>query len=261
VMASQALRRFASAVPRAPPCVKILPEVADALSSGRPVVALESTIVAHGMPYPQNLELAKDVSRILRNKGVTPATIAIKNGVFRAGLHPDELENLSKAGEEGRAIKCSTRDLPLVASKHRHNMSHSEENTQWGATTVAATMRLAHVAGISTFVTGGTGGVHRGGELSLDISTDLIELSRTPVVVISAGVKSILDVKRTLEVLETFAVPTGTWQSNEFPAFFSPKSGVKSPAIFENASDVASAYLTGRELGMKNGMLVVRRIL
>lgn len=118
-------------------------------------------------------------------------------------------------------------------------------------------MRLAHAAGISTFVTGGTGGVHRGGEKSLDISTDLIELSRTPVVVVSAGVKSILDVKRTLEVLETFAIPTGTWQSDDFPAFFSPISGVKSPIKFDNATDVASAYLIGKELGMTNGMLVV----
>eukprot|EP00970_Alexandrium_tamarense_P005775 scaffold940_cov201-Alexandrium_tamarense.AAC.5 len=182
------------------------------------VVALESTIVAHGMPYPQNLELAKDVSQILRSKGVVPATIAIKDGVFKAGLHPDEMINLAKAGEEGRAVKCSTR--------------------------------------IATFVTGGTGGVHRGGELSLDISTDLIELSRTPVVVVSAGVKSILDIRRTLEVLETFGVPTGTWQSDEFPSFFSPTSGVQSPARFEDAMDVACAYLAGRDLGMTNGMLV-----
>ncbi|EED95755.1 predicted protein, partial [Thalassiosira pseudonana CCMP1335] len=222
--------------------VRLLPEVAEALRLGRPVVALESTIVAHGMPYPQNLELAKDVSQILRSKGVVPATIAIKDGVFKAGLHPDEMINLAKAGEEGRAVKCSTRDLPL--------------NVQWGATTVAATMRLAHSAGIATFVTGGTGGVHRGGELSLDISTDLIELSRTPVVVVSAGVKSILDIRRTLEVLETFGVPTGTWQSDEFPSFFSPTSGVQSPARFEDAMDVACAYLAGRDLGMTNGMLV-----
>ena len=131
-------------------CIKILPEVAHALNTGKPVVALESTIVAHGMPYPQNLELAKDVSQILRNKGCVPATIAIKNGIFRAGLHPDELEDLALAGEEGRAIKCSTRDLPLVAS----NQSCEENVVQWGATTVAATMRLAHLSGISTFVTG-----------------------------------------------------------------------------------------------------------
>ena len=201
--------------------VKVLPEVARALETGRPVVALESTIVAHGMPYPQNIELAKEVSSILRERGVIPATIAVKDGIFRAGLEQDELENLAKAGEENRAIKCSSRDLPLMASNITTQQS-SDETVQWGATTVAATMRLAHAANINTFVTGGTGGVHRGGELSLDISTDLIELSRTPVIVVSAGVKSILDVKRTLEVLETFGVPVGAWQSDEFPAFFSP---------------------------------------
>ena len=234
--------------------VKVLPEVARALESGRPVVALESTIVAHGMPFPQNIELAKEVSNILRERGVIPATIAVKDGIFRAGLEPDELENLAMAGEENRAIKCSTRDLPLMASIS--NMRRSDETVHWGATTVAATMRLAHAANISTFVTGGTGGVHRGGELSLDISTDLIELSRTPVIVVSAGVKSILDVKRTLEVLETFAVPVGAWQSDEFPAFFSPSSGVKAPSRFDDAMSVASAYISGRELGMDSGMLV-----
>ena len=150
----QAFRRryYSSATATSSSCIKILPEVAHALNTGKPVVALESTIVAHGMPYPQNLELAKDVSQILRNKGCVPATIAIKNGIFRAGLHPDELEDLALAGEEGRAIKCSTRDLPLVASNHR--TSCEENNVQWGATTVAATMRLAHLSGISTFVTG-----------------------------------------------------------------------------------------------------------
>ncbi|KAL3764590.1 hypothetical protein ACHAWU_001498 [Discostella pseudostelligera] len=260
--AFQTLRKFTTtATPKFRPhstipssCIKILPEVADALSNGQPVVALESTIVAHGMPYPQNLNLAKDVSKILREKGVVPATIAVKNGVFRVGLQPDEMENLALAGEEGRAMKCSTRDLPLV-SVTGVRLS-SEEKVQWGATTVAATMWLAHAAGISTFVTGGTGGVHRGGELSLDISADLIELSRTPVVVVSAGVKSILDMERTLEVLETYGVPTGTWKSDEFPAFFSPMSGVKSPARFDCALDVAAAYLACRNLGMSCGMLV-----
>jgi len=136
-------------------CVKILPEVSKALSSNQPVVALESTIIAHGMPYPQNLELANDISQILRDRGCIPATIAIKNGIFRAGLHSDEMEDLALAGMKGRAVKCSTRDLPLVASKQRHNTSSSGEScSQWGATTVAATMRLAHLAGISTFVTG-----------------------------------------------------------------------------------------------------------
>ncbi len=236
--------------------VKVLPEVASALKSGRPVLALESTIVAHGMPFPQNIELAKEVSHILRERGVIPATIAVKDGVFRAGLEPDELENLAKAGEENRAIKCSSRDLPLMATNTTITQQRSENTVQWGATTVAATMRLAHAANINTFVTGGTGGVHRGGELSLDVSTDLIELSRTPVIVVSAGVKSILDVKRTLEVLETFGVPVGAWQSDEFPAFFSPESGVKAPSRFDDAMGVARAYISGRELGMDSGMLV-----
>ena len=237
--------------------VKVLPEVAAALRAGRAVVALESTIVAHGMPYPQNFELAKEVSHILREKGVIPATIAVKDGIFRAGLELDELENLAKAGEENRAIKCSTRDLPLMASNNIITTQQtSDETVQWGATTVAATMRLAHAADIVTFVTGGTGGVHRGGELSLDISTDLIELSRTPVIVVSAGVKSILDVKRTLEVLETFGVPVGAWITDEFPAFFSPESGVKAPSRFNDAMSVARAYISARELGMDSGMLV-----
>ena len=133
-------------------CVKKLPEVSKALSSNQPVVALESTIIAHGMPYPQNLELANDISQILRDRGCIPATIAIENGIFRAGLHSDEMEDLALAGMEGRAVKCSTRDLPLVASKQRYNSS-SDQNV-WGATTVAATMRLAHLAGITKFVTG-----------------------------------------------------------------------------------------------------------
>ena len=233
--------------------VKVLPEVARALQSGRPVVALESTIVAHGMPYPQNLELAKDVSQILRAKGVIPATIAVKDGIFRAGLHPDELENLAMAGEENRALKCSTRDLPLMTC---NTTQQSEENVQWGATTVAATMVLAHAVNLNTFVTGGSGGVHRGGELSLDISTDLIELSRTPMIVVSAGVKSLLDIRRTLEYLETFGVPVGAWKSDEFPAFFSPTSGCKAPSRFDDAMSVARAYVSSRTLGLSSGMLV-----
>ena len=235
--------------------VKVLPEVAEALAAGRPVVALESTIVAHGMPYPQNIELAKEVSHILRERGVIPATIAVKDGIFRAGLEPDELENLAKAGEENRAIKCSSRDLPLIASTDI-TQQISDEHVKWGATTVASTMRLAHAANINTFVTGGTGGVHRGGELSLDISADLIELSRTPVIVVAGGVKSILDIKRTLEVLETFGVPVGAWKSDEFPAFFSPESGVKAPSRFDDAQSVARAYISGRELGMESAVLV-----
>ena len=136
-------------------CIKILPEVSKALSSNQPVVALESTIIAHGMPYPQNIELANDISQILRDRGCIPATIAIKNGIFRAGLHSDEMEDLARAGQEGRARKCSTRDLPLIASKQRlFNIGPPMLTNSWGATTVAATMRLSHLAGISTFVTG-----------------------------------------------------------------------------------------------------------
>jgi pseudouridine-5'-phosphate glycosidase/sugar/nucleoside kinase (ribokinase family) len=218
-------------------------------------VALESTIIAHGLPHPQNLQLAIDVSQIIRSRGGIPATIAIKDGVCRVGLTSEEIVDLCLAGNEGRAVKCSTRDLPLIV-KMRSSSTSGKGRIQWGATTVAATMRIAHLAGIPTFVTGGTGGVHRGGETSLDISTDLLELSRTPVIVISAGIKSILDIRRTLEVLETYSVPVGTWQSTIFPAFFSPNSGIKSPATFHTAHDVALAYLAGKELGLSNGILV-----
>lgn len=247
---------LSSLLRRTTPKVEILPEVVDALRNGCPVVALESTIVAHGMPFPGNFSLASDVADLLRSKGVVPATIAIKDGVFRAGLHQDEILDLAKAGEEGRATKCSTRDLPLIGAKLSANRRGGEEGVLWGATTVAATMRLAHLANIPTFVTGGTGGVHRGGERTMDISTDLVELSRTPVVVVSAGVKSILDIRKTLEVLETYAVPTGVWRSNEFPAFFSPQSGVRSPARFDCADEVASSYLKGLDLGLQSGTLV-----
>ena len=258
--------------------IQILPEVSAALNLGRPVVALESTIIAHGLPHPQNLQLAIDVSDIIRSRGGVPATIAIKDGICRVGLDVHEMEDLSLSGAEGRAAKCSTRDLPLVVKEEQSSVSsslfHSRASktsstttaaaaaaaaagkVQWGATTVAATMRIAHLAGISTFVTGGTGGVHRGGETSLDVSADLVELSRTPVVVVSAGIKSILDVRRTLEVLETYGVTVGTWQSTDFPAFFSPIGGMPSPATFDTAYDVASAYVVGKELGLSNGILV-----
>jgi len=151
------MRRHVSSLLRRTTPVEILPEVADALRNGCPVVALESTIVAHGMPFPDNLNLASDVANLLRSRGVVPATVAIKDGVFRAGLHEDELRDLAKAGEEGRATKCSTRDLPLIAAKLSANRRGEEDGVLWGATTVAATMRLAHLAGIPTFVTGGTG--------------------------------------------------------------------------------------------------------
>ena len=255
--------------------IQILPEVSAALNLGRPVVALESTLIAHGLPHPQNLQLAIEISDIVRSKGGIPATIAIKDGICRVGLDAREMEDLCLSGAEGRATKCSTRDLPLIVKRERSSASsslfHSQTSqttsssttaaaaagkVQWGATTVAATMRIAHLAGISTFVTGGTGGVHRGGETSLDVSADLVELSRTPVVVVSSGIKSILDIRRTLEVLETHGVTVGTWRSTDFPAFFSPVSGITSPATFDTAYDVASAYVVGKELGLSNGILV-----
>jgi pseudouridine-5'-phosphate glycosidase/sugar/nucleoside kinase (ribokinase family) len=225
----------------------ITPEVQEALRNGVPVVALESTIVAHGMPYPQNLQVAQDVERLLRQNGVVPATIAVKNGIGRIGLSGDELQELAQAGTD--ALKVSTRELSLL-------MGSSKTTKIWGATTVASTMKLAHQAGISTFVTGGIGGVHRGGELSMDVSTDLIELSRTPVIVISAGIKSILDIPRTLEMLETLAVPTVTYQADDFPAFFSPTSGVKTPWRADSPEEIARAYLAARDLGLSHGMLV-----
>ena len=250
-------------------------------------MALESTIVSHGMPYPQNLELARKVESILQSKvscqnvvvtlsflfafnflklffiiktyeicdkGVVPATIAVLDGICRVGLSSAQLEDLAKAGEEGRAKKCSTRDLPcLLATQREFN---ADVGHQWGATTVASTMKLAHAAGIATFVTGGIGGVHRGGHDSLDISADLTELSRTPVIVVSAGIKSILDIQRTLEVLETNSVPTVGWRTDEFPAFFSPHSGVSSPMKMDTAAQVASAYLAARALDLPQGYVM-----
>jgi pseudouridine-5'-phosphate glycosidase len=217
------------------------------------VVALESTIVAHGMPYPENLELALEVEEILRSKDVTPATIAVKDGVCRIGLDKEELMDLAKAGGEARAQKCSTRDLPIQIA-----MAYTTEKAgrhRWGATTVAATMRLAHLAGISTFATGGIGGVHRNGENSMDISADLLELSHTPVIVVSAGIKSILDIGRTMEVLETHSVPTLGWQTNEFPAFFSPKSGVSCLSV-DDADMVSRIFWASRTMKLPQGMLV-----
>ena len=184
---------------------------------------------------------------------------AVKDGVCRVGLTASELEDLAHAGQEGRATKCSTRELSLflaAASKQQHGNNKQQKPPQWGATTVASTMTLAHLAGIPTFVTGGIGGVHRGGESTLDVSADLLELSRTPVVVVSAGIKSILDISRTLQVLETNGVPTVAYRTDEFPAFFSPHSGVAAPARVDDAEQVAAAFEAARELGLSHGMLV-----
>ncbi|CAB9507132.1 Pseudouridine-5'-phosphate glycosidase [Seminavis robusta] len=231
--------------------------VEEALKNGEPIVALESTIVAHGMPFPQNLETAQSVESIVQSKGAVPATIAVKNGVCHVGLTGDELEDLARAGEEKRAQKCSTRELSLILARHRlAENTRGRRPHQWGATTVASTMALAHTAKIDTFVTGGIGGVHRGVENTMDISADLTELSRTPVVVVSAGIKSILDIPRTLEVLETNGVPTVAFQADEFPCFFSPNSGIMAPARVDSAVEVASAFSAARALNFPHGMLV-----
>ena len=225
--------------------LRVTPEIQFAIKNGCPVVALESTIVAHGMPYPQNYQVAQEVETILRSKGVIPATIAVKHGIGMIGLSDEELHELARDGS--KALKVSTRELSLLMGSN---------DSRWGATTVASTMTLAHLAGITTFVTGGIGGVHREGHISMDVSTDLTELSRTPVVVICAGIKSILDIPRTLEVLETLAVPTVTFQGDDFPAFFSPKSGVKTPWRVNSADEVADSYLAARDLDLRHGMLV-----
>ncbi|KAF9665623.1 hypothetical protein SADUNF_Sadunf16G0142300 [Salix dunnii] len=194
--------------------VKLSPEVAEALSTGHPVVALESTIISHGMPYPKNLETAKEVEAIVRENGAVPATVAILDGVPCVGLSMGELERLATLGT--KAQKTARRDI-----------AHVVANRGNGATTVSATMIFASMVGIHVFVTGGIGGVHRHGEQTMDISSDLTELGRTPIAVISAGVKSILDIPRTLEYLETQGVCVAAYNTNEFPAFFTERSGCK----------------------------------
>lgn len=187
-------------------------EVEDALQSGKPVVALESTIIAHGMPYPRNVETALRVEQEVRAKGAIPATCAILNGKLKAGLSADEIEQIGKAGK--KIPKASRRDLPYLLSQQLD-----------GATTVASTMIIAHLAGIRIFATGGIGGVHRGAQQTMDISADLQELAQTPVAVVCAGAKSILDLRLTLEYLETFGVPVLGYQTDEFPAFYCRSSG------------------------------------
>jgi pseudouridine-5'-phosphate glycosidase len=201
-------------------------EVATALAEGRPVVALESTIISHGMPYPRNVEMAVEVEGIVRDGGAVPATIAVLDGRPRIGLGRDDLELLASDPD---VLKVSVRDLPYVVARGLH-----------GATTVASTMRLAALAGIPVFVTGGLGGVHRGAQQTFDISADLTELGGTPVAVVSAGVKSILDIGLTLEVLETQGVPVLVHGSDEFPSFFSRSSGHAAPMRVDSAAEVAA---------------------
>jgi pseudouridine-5'-phosphate glycosidase len=210
-------------------------EVKKALSNGKPVVALESTIIAHGMPYPQNVTTALEVEEIIRNEGAIPATIAILDGKLCVGLDREQLEYL---GKTKGVWKVSLRDMPYVLS-----------NKLPGATTVAATMRIAHIAGIKVFVTGGIGGVHRGAEQNMDISADLTELGQTPVTVICAGAKSILDIGLTLEYLETKGIPVVTVGQDAFPSFYSRESGYASPLRIDSPVDIANMV-------KQNGILV-----
>ena len=225
----------------------VAPEVAAALAEGKPVVALESTIISHGMPYPQNVETALNVEQIIREAGAIPATIAIIGGRLKAGLSKDEIEYL---GKKGLAVtKASRRDLPVLVARGED-----------GATTVTTTMMIAHMAGIQVFATGGIGGVHRGAETTMDISADLEELGQTPVMVVCAGAKSILDLGLTLEYLETHGVPVIGYGTKELPAFYTRKSGFGVDYEIDTPAELAAAFHAQRELGLKNGMLVTNPI-
>jgi len=225
----------------------VLPEVADALAAGHPVVALESTIISHGMPYPQNVQMAIEVEGIVRSNGAIPATIAVIDGECCVGLSPAQLERL--ATEQG-VHKATTRDLPwLIATRAT------------GATTVAATMRIAALAGIRVFATGGIGGVHRGAATSLDVSADLTELAVTPVAVVSAGIKSILDIGLTLERLETLGVPVVVNGSDDFPSFYSRVSGLPAPRRVDGAAALAGVlHANWNVLGLTTGISIANPI-
>jgi len=224
----------------------VAPEIAAALSRRQPVVALESTIVAHGMPYPQNLETAQIVEAIIRDGGAVPATIAILDGRLKVGLSSEELQRVAQSPD---MVKASIRDLPVLVAAGGN-----------GATTVASTMRIAAMAGIHVFVTGGIGGVHRGAAKSFDISADLEEMAESNVAVVCAGAKSILDIGLTLEYLETAGVPVITVGSETFPAFYSRESGHKSPFTVANAEEVAAIARAKWEMGLKGGMVIANPI-
>lgn len=226
--------------------LQVQPEILEALATQTPVVALESTIISHGMPYPQNVETAWAVEQTVRENGAIPATIAIINGKCRVGLSAQELETF---GKEKNVWKVSLRDMPIVVSKK-----------MLGATTVAATMRIATMAGIKIFATGGTGGVHRGAETSMDVSADLTEMEHTSVAIVSAGVKSILDIGLTLEYLETKGIPVVTIGQNEFPSFYSRKSGFKSPLRLDTATEIADMLKTKWSLGLQGSVLIANPI-
>ncbi len=225
----------------------VAPEVAEALKAGKPVVALESTIISHGMPYPQNVETALQVEKIIRENGAVPATIAVIGGRLKAGLSPEEIDYLGKTGSA--VAKASRRDLPVLVAQGRD-----------GATTVTTTMMIAHMAGIQVFATGGIGGVHRGAETTMDISADLEELARTPVMVVCAGAKSILDLGLTLEYLETHGVPVIGYGTEELPAFYTRKSGFGVDYRIDTPEDLAKAFYVKQDMGLGGGMLVTNPI-
>ena len=223
------------------------PEVAAAVAAGKPVVALESTIISHGMPYPQNVQTALNVERIIRENGAVPATIAIIGGRLKAGLTAEEIEYF---GKKGQAItKASRRDLSVLCARGED-----------GATTVTTTMMIAHMAGIRIFATGGIGGVHRGAETTMDISADLEELAQTPVMVVCAGAKAILDLGLTLEYLETHGVPVIGFGTKELPAFYTRSSGFNVDYRVDTEEELAKVFKVQGELGMKGGLLVTNPI-
>ena len=225
----------------------ISPEVQQALADGKPVVALESTIISHGMPYPKNVETAMLVEKTIRDNGAVPATIAIIGGRLKAGLSPEEIEYLGKSGR--KVAKVSRRDLAAIVASGAD-----------GATTVTTTMIIAHMAGIKVFATGGIGGVHRGAETTMDISADLEELAGTPVMVVCAGAKSILDLGLTLEYLETKGVPVIGYGTDELPAFYTRSSGFGVDYRVDAPEQLAAMFKAQQELGMKGGMLVTNPI-
>jgi pseudouridine-5'-phosphate glycosidase len=228
------------------PLLALSDEVGKAIRSNQPLVALESTIISHGLPHPENLEMATEVEQIIRDHGAVPATIAILEGVPRVGLPTTDLARLADGRDVG---KVSIRDLPYVMAARLN-----------GATTVAATMRLAALAGIRVLVTGGIGGVHRGGHESMDVSADLTELSRSNVGVVCAGVKSVLDVGRTLEVLETLGVPVVTNGSDEFPSFYSRTSGFRTPLRSDSPAEMAATMKMKWDLGLVGAVVIANPI-
>ncbi len=228
------------------PYLSVLPEIQSALDAGKPVVALESTILSHGMPYPQNLEFGRKVEQLIREEGAVPATIAILDGKLKVGLNEEELERMCRAEGVG---KVSRRDVPVYLAAKKP-----------GATTVATTMLIAEMAGIRVFATGGIGGVHRGAETTMDISADLQELAHTSVAVVSAGVKSILDIGLTLEYLETMGVPVLGMRTNDFPAFYCRKSGFSVDYALNSEEEAARVMKAKWDCGMKGGMIIANPI-